>query len=118
MFVPYVLVADNAFPLTTYLMKTYAGGVPKGSPKRGFNYSLSRAHRIVENAFGLLASVFRIFRKLVIVKPSTTEDITRACVHSYLYKLLSRTSAAKQVHSPPGTLDFENPDDDTLIEEE
>jgi hypothetical protein len=22
------------------------------------------------------------------------------------------------VHSPPGTLDFENPDDDTLIEEE
>jgi hypothetical protein len=29
-----------------------------------------------------------------------------------------RNSAAKQLHSPPGTLDFENTDDDTVIEEE
>ena len=39
--VPYVLVADGAFPLTSYLIKPYAGEVPKGSPKRMFNYRLS-----------------------------------------------------------------------------
>jgi hypothetical protein len=38
--VPYVLVAD-VFPLTSYLVKPYAGQVPKGSPKRLFNYRLS-----------------------------------------------------------------------------
>ena len=38
--VPYVLVADDAFPLTSYLIKPYAGKVPKGSPKRVFNYKL------------------------------------------------------------------------------
>ena len=77
--VPYVLVADDAFPLTSYLIKPYAVELPKESPKRVFNYRLSRARRIVENAFRLLASAFRIFRKPLIVKPSTAEDITLAC---------------------------------------
>jgi hypothetical protein len=61
--IPYVLVADDAFPLTSYLMKPYAGKLTKGSAKSVFNYRLSRARRIVENAFGLLSSVFRIFYK-------------------------------------------------------
>jgi len=33
MLVPYVLVADDAFLLTSYLIKPYAGEIPKGSPK-------------------------------------------------------------------------------------
>ena len=49
------------------------------------------------------------------VKPSTAEDITLACV--YLHNFLTRNSAAKQLHSPPGTLDFENTDDGTVIGE-
>jgi len=65
---------------------------------------------------GLLASVFRIFRKPLIVKPSTAEDITLACV--YLHNFFRRNSAAKQLRSPPETLDFENTDDDTAIEGE
>jgi hypothetical protein len=81
-----------------------------------FNYRLSRAHHIVENAFGPLASVFRIFRKPLIVKPSTAEDITLACV--YLQNFLRRDSATKQLRSPPGTFDFGNTDDGTVIEGE
>ena len=81
-----------------------------------FNYRLSRARHIVENAFGLLASVFRIFRKPLIVKPSTAEDITLACV--YLHNFLRRNSVARQLHSPPGTLDFENTDVGKVIEGE
>jgi len=91
--VPYVLVADDAFSLTSYLIKPYAAEVPKGSPKSVFNYR----RRIVENAFELLASVFRIFRKPLIVKPSTAEDITLACV--YLHNFLRRNSAAKQTRN-------------------
>jgi hypothetical protein len=114
--IPYVLVADDAFPITSYLMKPYAGELTKGSPKTVFNYRLSRARRIVENAFGLLASVFGIFHKPLNVKPSTVEDITLACV--YLHNFLRRNSAAKQLHSPPGTLDFENIDEGTVKEGE
>ena len=81
-----------------------------------FNYRLLRARRIVENAFGLLASVFRIFRKPLILRPSTAEDIALSCV--YLHNFLRRNSVAKQLHSPPGTFYFENTDDGTVIEGE
>jgi len=114
--VPYVLVADDAFLLTSYLIKPYTLEAPKGSPKRVFNYRLSREHRIVENAFGLLASIFRILRKPLIIKPSTAEDITLACV--YFHNFLRRNSAAKQLHSPPGTLDFESTGNGMVIEGE
>jgi len=63
-----------------------------------------------------LASIFRIIRKPLFVKPSTAEDITLACV--YLHNILRRNFAAKQLHSPPGTLDFENTDDGMVIEGE
>jgi len=80
------------------------------------NYRLSPAHHTVENAFGLLASVFRIFYKPLIVKSSTAENITLECV--YLRNFLRKNSAAKQLQSPPGTVDFENADDGTVIEGE
>eukprot|EP00102_Acyrthosiphon_pisum_P019617 XP_016656827.1 PREDICTED: uncharacterized protein LOC103308147 [Acyrthosiphon pisum] len=60
---PCVLVADDAFALSENIMKPYATDLNKGSPKRVFNYRLSRARRIIENTFGLLSAVFRIFRK-------------------------------------------------------
>jgi len=70
--VPYTLVADDAFPLTRHTTKPYAIDLNKGPPKRVSNYRLSRARRIVENAFGLLAPVFRIFRKPIEIKVEST----------------------------------------------
>jgi len=53
---PFVLVGDEAFPLTTYMMRLYPGKNEMTIEKRIYNYRLSRARRTVENVFGILVS--------------------------------------------------------------
>lgn len=54
----YVFVADEAFPLKPYLMRPFprrhlgARNDPLRTQKPVYNYRLSRARRVVENAFG------------------------------------------------------------------
>ena len=65
---PYVCTGDDAFPLTAYMMKPY----PQKNlslEKRIFNYRLSRMRRISENAFGILANRWRVFRKPFLLEP-------------------------------------------------
>ena len=83
--VPYVIVADDAFPLSKHIMKPFPFRNQPGTV-RVFNYRLSRARRIVENAFGILANVFRVFRKPILVGPDKTEVIVLpACaLHNFL----------------------------------
>lgn len=103
--IPFTIVADGAFPLQSHIMKPYTTDLKKGSPKRVFNYRLSRARHIVENAFGLLASVFRIFRKPIEIKvENTVVDIVWACV--YLHNFLRTQSDAN--YAPPGCVDSED----------
>jgi hypothetical protein len=48
---PHVIVGDEPFPLETYLMRPYPGSPSKGDNEKSiFNYQLSRARRVVENA--------------------------------------------------------------------
>ena len=82
---PYVIVGDEAFPLKTYLLKPYARNVLDDS-KRIFNYRLSRARRVIENAFGIMASRFRIFHKPINSAPENVKNIVKAAValHNFL----------------------------------
>ncbi|XP_055534604.1 putative nuclease HARBI1 [Wyeomyia smithii] len=83
--IPYFLVGDNAFALSNNLMKPYAQRNLNGL-ERIFNFRLSRARRVVENAFGLLASRFRVFEKPIQLNPEKVRKITIACctLHNYL----------------------------------
>ncbi|XP_059094126.1 uncharacterized protein LOC131889133 [Tigriopus californicus] len=59
--VEYHLIGDDAFGFTTRLVKPYPSrGLT--AEQRIFNYRLSRARRVVENAFGIKSSKFRILR--------------------------------------------------------
>ncbi|KAL1486821.1 hypothetical protein MTO96_046804, partial [Rhipicephalus appendiculatus] len=51
---PYVLLADDVFPLKPNLMKPYPGMHALGTRKRVYNYRLYRARRCIENTFGIM----------------------------------------------------------------
>lgn len=83
----YVVVGDEAFPLTTYLLRPYSRNYLRDNePNKIFNYRLSRARRVVENAFGILAARWRCFRKNLEVQPEFVDKIvlSSCCLHNML----------------------------------
>lgn len=101
---PYVLVADEAFPLKNYLMKPYAARNLTRN-ERIYNYRLSRARRTVENAFGILASRFRVLLTTIQLAVQNIEPVVQAsCVlHNFL-------RSKSQIYLPAGALDAERAD--------
>ncbi|KAF8785100.1 Centromere protein V like protein [Argiope bruennichi] len=100
--VPYVIVADDAFPLSFNLMKPYPGrGL--NEEERIFNYRLSRARRISENAFGILATRFQIFKQRILTTPMNATKIVLSCcaLHNFL---ISNNS---NIYIPPCSIDVE-----------
>lgn len=82
--VPYVFVSDEAFRLTSRVLKPY--GERSVNSNKVFNYRLSRARRVVENAFGILANKFQIFQKEIDLPVEKVNKITfAACaLHNYI----------------------------------
>jgi len=112
--VPFSIVGDEGFPLKSYLMRPYARRNLQGNEQRIFNYRLSRARRIVENAFGILAARWKILKKPISVKLQTTETILQAitCLHNYIIT----TGFNDNCYLHEGITDRESPNGE-LIEE-
>lgn len=93
-------VCDDAFPLGRNLLKPFPNK-NLTDEQRIFNYRLSRARRISENAFGILATRFRIFYSMITIHPDRAKIIVRACCA--LHNLL--LSKNKNLYTPKGTAD-------------
>ena len=81
----YHIIGDDAFPLRNDIMKPFSYRSLEHSVKI-FNYRLSRARRVVENAFGILANRFRVFLTTISLDPVHIDYIIlAACIlHNFL----------------------------------
>lgn len=104
---PYVIVGDEAFRLHKNIMKPYSRDQAKEDIQKAiFNYRLSRARRVSENAFGILANTFRIFFSPIAVEPSTTVDLIIA-VAACLHNLIRNNSSKKHFDENQINLDVQ-----------
>lgn len=88
---PYFFIADEAFPITTHLMRPFSGKSIAGNPaeqnrKETYNYRLSRARINVECAFGGLRSKFRVYDTPIKTNMTTSIQIVKATcmLHNYI----------------------------------
>ncbi|XDV18757.1 hypothetical protein PO909_024389 [Leuciscus waleckii] len=107
---PYMFVGDEAYPLRSDLMKPYPFRQMDHS-QRVLNNRLSRARRVVENAFGILANRLRVFRSTICLEPDKVVKITMAslCIHNFLCERRS------EAYTPPAFADWEN-NDHSIVE--
>jgi len=105
---PFTFVADEAFPLGIHMMRPYARSYRTfGNAERIFNYRLSRARRVIENAFGIMSSRWRILRRDLCYKPETAEDIVKAivCLHNFLMVSEDDVAPLERMYCPVSMLD-------------
>lgn len=109
---PFTFIGDEAFPLKENLMKPYPNQRITHDEKI-FNYRICRARRVVENAFGILASRFRALQTKLNMDVQKTEIIVLACCA--LHNFLRRRSPS---YLTPSSVDFEDTTTGQLTEGE
>ncbi|XP_042566166.1 uncharacterized protein LOC122133636 [Clupea harengus] len=86
---PFVFVADEAYPLRCDLMRPFPG-TNLATGRRAFNYRLSPARLIVECGFELLSSQWRMYRRIISVKAAKAEDCVKATCILQNYMRMTR----------------------------
>ena len=75
------------------------------------NYRISRGRRVVENAFGILVSRFRVMMTTIELPPETVRDVVMTCV--VLHNILRSQYQGQHGAQQPG--DDDVPGDGRLI---
>jgi|TergutMp193P3_1026864.scaffolds.fasta_scaffold26680_3 hypothetical protein len=108
-----VFVGDDAFPLRKNIMKPYSMKRPLTVKERIFNYRLSRARRVSENAFGIMVSRFRVYEKPIPLQLHKVDQLIKAtCV---LHNWLRQSTASTFPGVTDGMLDVENWEEGRII---
>lgn len=87
----HVFIGDEAFQLREAVMRPYPASMghvagAEQHKRRVYNYRHCRARRVVENAFGILVTKWRILRQPIIARVESVHAIVKAtCVlHNFL----------------------------------
>ncbi|XP_046688968.1 protein ANTAGONIST OF LIKE HETEROCHROMATIN PROTEIN 1-like [Homalodisca vitripennis] len=83
--VPFVFLGDEAFGLTTRVMRPYPQ--KKLTKERSvYNYRHCRARRTVECAFGIMSNKWRVMHSCILVNPIFATKIIQSCcvLHNYV----------------------------------
>ena len=82
---PYFMLGDDAFALREYMMKPFSQR-NLNMEQRIYNYRISRARMVVENAFGILAQRWQCFLTTMQQKPEIVQQIVHAgiCLHNFI----------------------------------
>ncbi len=100
--ISYYLLGDDAFSLDVNLMKPYPYRSAIGDEKV-FNYRLSRARRIVENAFGMLCARFKVLLRIIELDVANVMKVVQACIALHNFLLTKKDKN----HMPSGYIDKE-----------
>jgi len=88
-----VFVGDDAFPLRKNIMKPYSMTRPLTIKERIFNYRLSRACCVSENAFGVMVSRFWVYEKPIPLQLHKVDQLIKATfvLHNWLRQSTTST---------------------------
>lgn len=100
---PYVFLGDEAFGLRPDFLKPFPHG-DLCKEKKNFNYRLSRARRIIENVFGIMAARFRILHTAINLRLDRIDLVVLTC--AVLHNFLRRKCGSSYI--PPESMDSEN----------
>jgi len=85
-------------------------------PQRIFNYRLSRARRVIENAFGILVVKWQILANQICYKVENAESIVMAllCLHNFLIESELPDAHQHRNYLRLGLIDGEGPNGELL----
>ncbi|XP_071632346.1 putative nuclease HARBI1 [Temnothorax longispinosus] len=108
---PYVLVGDEAFQLTEYLLRPYPGRTGLTEDRTIYNYRLivSRARWTIENTFGIVVSQWRILKRPIICTVDKAMKIVQAivCLHNWI----RHQDLEENQYVTPTMIDQDGPDE-------